>query len=218
MMDYEDTAARRITSVFEDKPRVREVIVAMPRQLTIFEQVADQVRDERSVDLAIGIQLDKVGEIVGESRQGRDDETYRQAIKFRIFVNVSKGRPSDVITATKTLTQGDDIQYLESYPATVYMFSDGYMNNADIPAQVQEVAPAAISDIPVVASFGETPFRTSNPTTAIDDESELAGVQLGVFVGLGFQRLLTVNNRRLRIRQDYQVLPAVPRLNGVFQE
>lgn len=217
MIDYEDIASRRITSVFEDKPRVREVIVAMPRQLTIFEQVADQVRDERSVDLAIGVQLDKVGEIVGEPRQGRDDETYRQAIKFRIFVNVSKGRPSDVITATKILTQGDDIQYLESYPATVYMFTDGYLANEDIPSQIQEVAPAAISDIPVVASFGETPFRTSNPTTAIDDDSELAGVQLGVFVGLNFKRLLTINNKRLRIRQDYKVLASVPRLNGVFQ-
>lgn len=217
MIDYEDIASQRITSVFQESPRVKEVIVAMPRQLTIFEQTADQVRDERAIDLAIGVQLDKVGEIVGESRQGRDDETYRQAIKFRIFVNVSKGRPSDVYTATKTLTQADDVQYLESYPATVYMYSNGYMVSDDIPPAVQEVAPAAISDIPIVVSIGETPFRASNATTAIDDESELAGVQLGVFVSLSFKRLLTVNNRRMRIRQDYQVLPSNPRLNGVFQ-
>lgn len=210
MMDYEEIARSRITNVFANKPRVTEVIVAMPRQLTIFEQIADQVRNERGLDLAIGVQLDALGALVGEVRQGRGDEEYRRAIRFRIFVNISKGRPSDLIYVTQYLSNGDDIQYLESYPATVYMFTSGFESDADINDNVQEVAPAAICDVPVVVSFGDVPFR-------LDDDGELAGVQLGVFVTLARKRLMTLSGKRIRVRQDYQVLPTIERLSGVFQ-
>lgn len=211
-MIYEDLATNRITNVFRDKPRVREVIVALPKQLTIFEIVADQVRNERGIDLAIGVQLDKIGELIGERRLGRPDEEYRLAIRFRIFVNISKGRPSDVNYVVKFLTKGDDIQYLESYPATVYMFSSGYSANAQLPDNVQEVAPAAICDIPTAVSFGEMPFRLDE-----DDEGELGGVQLGVFVSLTRKRIKTISGKRIRVRFGNRELPAVPRLNGVFQ-
>lgn len=212
MMDYESLAASRITNVFRDKPRVREVIVSMPRQLTIFEQVAEQVRNERGLDLAIGVQLDKIGELIGEKRLGRPDEEYRLSIRFRIFVNISKGRPSDVNYVVKFLTKGDDIQYLESYPATVYMFSSGYDANSSLPDNVQEVAPAAICNIPTAVSFGEMPFRLDE-----DDEGELAGVQLGVFVALTRKRIKTISGKRIRVTFGNEVLPSVPRLNGVFQ-
>lgn len=209
MMDYEGIARSRITSVFTGKPRIEELIVAMPRQLTIFEQVADQVRNERGLDLAIGVQLDALGLIVGESRQGRDDEAYRRAIRFRVFVNISKGRPSDLIYVTQYLTAGDDVQYIEAYPATVYMFTSGYDATATIDDDVQEVAPAAICDVPVVVSFGDDPFRL--------DEDELGGVQLGVFVTLTRKRLLSMSGKRIRVRHDYDELPTTERLSGVFQ-
>lgn len=210
MMDYEGIARDRLTNVFADKPRVVRLVTALPRQLTIFEQVADQVRNERGIDSAIGVQLDRLGVMVGEVRRGRPDDEYRKAIRFRIFVNISKGRPSDLNYVTKFLSEGDDVQYLESYPATVYMFTSGYGADQYLPENVQEVSPAAICDVPVAVSFGEEPFR-------LDDDGELAGVQLGVFVTLARKRLMTLNGKRIRIRQDYAVLPAVPRLTGVFQ-
>lgn len=209
MMDYEDIARRRLTSVLADKPRVRELVVAMPRQLTIFEQVADQVRNERGLDLAIGVQLDALGLIVGEPRRGRNDEAYRRAIRFRIFVNISKGRPSDLIYVTQYISGGDDVQYLESYPATAYMFTSGYDVNSDIHDAVQEVSPAAISDVPVVVSIGDDPFRL--------DDDELGGVQLGVFVTLTRNRLVGMSGKRIRVRNSYQLLPTIERLSGVFQ-
>lgn len=217
MKDYKTEALSRLINRLSEKENVKALIAALPEQLTIFEDTADQVKNERGIDLAIGIQLDNIGQMVGELRMGRDDETYRDAIKFRVFVNVSKGRPSDLIEAVRVLTQADDVQYLESYPATAYLFGDGYAITSDIQQQVQDVSPAAISDVPVVSSVGETPFRMSNGATAIDDESELAGVQLGVLVTLARQQLVTISGKRIRLRFDRQVLPSVPRLNGVFQ-
>lgn len=217
MMDYVTIAKSRLAGGLYQKPLVEALISALPNQLSILELVFDQLKNERSIDTAIGIQLDKVGDIVGETRQGRDDETYRQYIRFRVFINISKGRPHDLSYATRFATQGDDVQYLEFFPAQVVMFSDGYAANKTIPVLLQDVAPAAIFEVPLVVSFGETPFRTSNTNMSVDDDSELAGVQLGVLTTLRHKRLMTLDGRRIRVKQNYRVFTSEPRLNGVYQ-
>lgn len=217
MMDYVSIARARLAGRINQKPLVEALAVSLPRQLSIAELVLDQLKNERSIDTAIGLQLDKVGEIVGESRNGRDDETYRQYIRFRVFVNISKGRPHDISYATRFVTQGDDIQYIEFFPAFVTMFSDGYASDKNTPVLLQDVSPAAIFDTPLVVSFGETPFRTSMPNMDIDDDSELAGVQLGVLVTLRHKRLMTLSGKRIRIRQNYRTYTSDTRLNGVYQ-
>jgi hypothetical protein len=217
MMDYSSVARVRLAGRINQKPLVEAVATSLPKQLTIVEATLDQLKNERSIDTAIGVQLDRVGEIVGEPRNGRDDETYRQYIKFRVFVNVSKGRPHDVSYATRFITQGDDIQYQEFFPAQVVMFSDGYAANQDTPSLLQDVSPAAVFDIPLVVSFGETPFRTSTVNMNIDNDSELAGIQLGVFVTLRNKRLMTLSGKRIRIKQNYRTYTSDTRLNGVYQ-
>lgn len=217
MMDYVGLAKSRLVGRLNQKPLVEALIAALPNQLSILELVLDQLKNERSIDTAIGIQLDKVGEIVGESRQGRDDDTYRQFIRFRVFVNISKGRPSDLSYATRFATQADDVQYIEFFPALVVMFSDGYAANKATPQLLQDVSPAAIFDVPLVVSFGDEPFRTSMPEMDVDDESELAGVQLGVWSTLTKKRIKTLDGRRIRIKQNFRVFPSDPRLNGIYQ-
>lgn len=217
MMDYVTLAKSRLVGRISKKPLVEALAAALPNQLGIAELTLDQLKNERSIDTAIGVQLDKVGEIVGESRQGRDDETYRQYIRFRVFINISKGRPHDLIYATKFSTQADDVQYMEIYPAFAVLFSDGYAATKSTPQLLQDVSPAAISDVPLVVSFGEEPFRLSNTTTGFDEESEMAGVQLGVWTTFTHRRIKCLNGSRIRIKQNLRVFPSEPRLNGVYQ-
>lgn len=129
--------------------------------LTILENDADAVIYDRWIDTAFGRQLDGCGEIVRESRQGRDDEAYRMAIKFRVFVNISKGTPTDLIRGLKFLTAPTDCQYLESYPATALLFTDGFFVDYKIQSTIQDLSPAAISDVPVAVSFRDKPLRFS---------------------------------------------------------
>lgn len=46
---------------------------------------------------ATGAQLDPIGDLVGEARDGRDDTDYTAAIKMRIRANASDGHPEDLI-------------------------------------------------------------------------------------------------------------------------
>lgn len=125
MLDYVTIGQGRLTNEFSDKPRLLGVVNAMLTPLAEVETLADQVQTQRWVDTAVGVQLDGIGYIVGETRLGRDDDDYRTAIMFRIFANTSNATPEDLIKGLRLLTTPDDIQYIEQYPATAMLFTNG---------------------------------------------------------------------------------------------
>lgn len=160
MFDYISIAQSRLTSIFHEKPLITALTGAMVSQLYDIELVADQLKNERWIDVAIGKQLDGCGEIVGEPRLGRSDDDYRDAIYFRIFVNTSNATPNDLMQGLKFLTKPDNIQYIEQYPATAMLFTDGANIKSNIHLAIQDLAPAAISEVPVMVSFSrKDPFR-----------------------------------------------------------
>jgi hypothetical protein len=55
------------------------------------------------LDLAVQGDLDKIGELIGQSRQADTDQDYRRKISARIAVNRSQGRFQDLIRVTKIL-------------------------------------------------------------------------------------------------------------------
>jgi hypothetical protein len=160
-MSYVSDALSRITSQFERSPKVLALLSAIVGPLESLQSESDSVKTERWIDTAIGSQLDGCGYIVGETRQGRDDDAYRSAIRFRVFVNISEGTPGALIKGLDYLVDSDDKQYIEMYTATAILFANGPNVPVDIQAQIQDLAPAAISDVPVLVSYTELPFRFS---------------------------------------------------------
>jgi len=69
-----------------------------------------------TIDNAAGVTLDYEGEIVGELRQGREDEPYRLAIKARIQINNSSGTIEDILTALTNFLDRS-YEFTEIYPA-----------------------------------------------------------------------------------------------------
>jgi len=167
-MSYISDALSRITSQFEQSPKVLALLTAIIGPLDSLQATSDSVKTERWIDTAIGAQLDGCGYIVGETRQGRDDDAYREAIRFRVFVNISEGTPAAMIKGLDYLIDSDDKQYLEVYPATVLLFGDGPNIPTGIQAQIQDLAPAGISDVPVMVSYTEKPFRFGTEATMSD--------------------------------------------------
>lgn len=158
-MDYSTIAVSRLAGQFENSPKLKALISQVVAPLANAEADANELKSERWIDTAIGAQLDGCGNIVGELRQGRSDDEYRSAIKFRVFVNVSQGRASDLIKALSYLTSPTDAQYLETYPATTLLFTNGLFVKSSIQAAMQDLAPAGISTIPVAVSYAAKPFR-----------------------------------------------------------
>lgn len=174
-LDYVAVAQSRLTSVFSEKPLVTALVKAMVTPFVGIEDVADSLKTERWIATAIGAQLDGCGYIVGEPRLGRTDEEYRAAINFRIFVNTSNATPEDLIAALKFLTESDNVQYIEQYPASAMLFSDSASISASIQSAIQDLSPAAIDNVNILVNFSRRqPFRFDLQSTTT--ENNLGGV------------------------------------------
>jgi hypothetical protein len=154
-------AVSRLAGQFANSPKLQALLSAIVGPLDGVLSTTDSLKTERWIDTAIGTQLDGCGAIVGELRAGRDDDAYRAAIKFRVFVNVSQGTPGALINGLQYLIDSDDKQYMEVYPATAILFADGFNVPSIIHTQMQDLAPAALSEVPVLVSYTELPFRFS---------------------------------------------------------
>lgn len=191
MQDYGAKFLPKLAGQFENSPKLKAMVSAILSFFDDLETEADLLKTERWIDTAVGAQLDGCGYIVGESRNGMSDDDYRDAIRYRIFVNVSGATPTTFIQAIKFLTDPTDSQYLEAYPATAMLFTDGYFVSSLIQSQIQEVAPAGISDVPVLVSFGKKPFRCG----------KAAGLG-NLFANASY---LKVNGKILRVTNNNQV-------------
>lgn len=67
------------------------------------EDVLYQLLTERFIDTAIGAQLDLIGKIVLQARNGLGDDDYRRYLRARIAANNSEGLISDFIRVTRSV-------------------------------------------------------------------------------------------------------------------
>jgi hypothetical protein len=75
--------------------------------------------ENRWIATAVGAQLDGLGSIVGEDRQGRSDAEYRVAIIARVGINVGSGTPEQIIAYVTTVTDGANVELTEFFPASL---------------------------------------------------------------------------------------------------
>lgn len=168
MMDYAAIAVPRLTGQFGESPNLQGFVGAIVAPLTDIETQFDALKNDRWIASAYGAQLDGAGSIVGEARFGRTDTAYRNAIRFRVFINTSKGSPTDIIRGVKYLTAPTDTQYIEAFPATALVFTNGLFVDYTIQAAIQEITPAAVSTVPVMVSFASPVFRFGSISNLAD--------------------------------------------------
>jgi hypothetical protein len=125
MSEITQEAIDLFTEQFDTAEEIQDLAAALLSPVEFTDGELSDLKTERWVDTAVGIQLDLIGAQVGEARKGRDDDAYRAAINFRIFINVSKTEPETIIRATRVLSGGDFIRYWENYPAGYQIFTNG---------------------------------------------------------------------------------------------
>lgn len=96
--DHVARALARLPQQFRGKTNVEALLSALVGPGQDLEDALYALLTERDVDTAVGQQLDDLGGIVGEARQGRNDDDYRRFVRARISVNKSKGTALDVLT------------------------------------------------------------------------------------------------------------------------
>lgn len=109
-----------LISQFKEKDNIEALLTAFLTQIQELEDVASSLITDRTISSAVGEQLNILGRIVGQPREGRDDDTYRLWIQARILINRSSGTAEEIYTVLKLLTQQLDegsFKIADEYPA-----------------------------------------------------------------------------------------------------
>jgi hypothetical protein len=110
----------RLREQFKDKPKLEAFIRALANQCQHVEQMLWDLYTRRWIDDAEDADLDNLGAIVGEPRNGSEDDAYRQYIRARIKVNRSDGQIGQLLEIMVLLLgTANPIQVRELYPAAL---------------------------------------------------------------------------------------------------
>jgi hypothetical protein len=124
-IDQIEQGQERLLDQFKGKPNIEGTLAAYTKQTNDLENTFFDLIGDRSLDTAIGYQLDVIGAIVGEARKGKSDDDFRIAIQFKINVNNSHGTPEELMASLKEVTLSTDVNIFEHYPVSYMMSFDG---------------------------------------------------------------------------------------------
>ena len=154
--DIEERTASLLIEQFKTKPKINELVRIFARQVQELEYVLADMLKIKDVNTATGDQLDILGEYVGEERNGRNDDDYRQAIILRSFINKSNGEPETVIQYAQYITNATEVQYFPVYPGKVLLqITTNFIVTVDTVELIQKVAPAGVKILVDIVQDGD---------------------------------------------------------------
>lgn len=183
---HEVDAASRLTEQFKTKPAVVALLKSWAAEIQELEDSANELRLQRALASAEGVNLDVLGAIVGQPRGGRSDTQYRIWIAGRILVNKSRGKTPQLIAIAAKLCNGP-VRLREFYPAAFTIYCDRVIVGADGVeiAKLLDIAKAAgvrmhfvWYDVPTAFRFSTSGARVFGSSRGFN-EGRLAAVSDG---------------------------------------
>lgn len=117
VIDHATAALARLAQYLRDKPNVTALLGDLNGLSQDAEVMLQGLLTERSLDTAVGVYLDKLGEIVGQVRGPLTDEPYRDALRARIKINASSGTVPEILEVFEILVPLIDKRLRDEPPA-----------------------------------------------------------------------------------------------------
>lgn len=140
-------AINRLIQQYKCADNLQEVIKSIVEQIQIIEDEVFVMFSRLDINNSSGKILDLIGEIIGQPRNGLEDDFYRVFLSIKIGVNTSNGNPEKVIDIFKLLSNSSSVNLQEFYPAAIGLESDGNFENLDIQSVyelIQRIVPAGV--------------------------------------------------------------------------
>ena len=158
--DHRAVILSRPTSQYQNAERLKHILTIEGDRTQDIENALYTLLTDRWLDDAEGKQLDELGDIVGEPRLGRLDETYREAIGVRITLSRGGGEPEIIIAFCQNILGAEDVRLQELFPAKLRIFLDVDVTAAQA-ARIRSIVAAGVGTVLVETSGGLTPFGFS---------------------------------------------------------
>lgn len=111
--DQIEKGLSRLIYELQGKENVEKLTTLFLKQVQDIEDANFSTLQQRGIYEAVGFQLDLIGKIVGLSRKGLDDESYRAALLLKIAVNNADGTPESIIELMGNYTGSSDVRLTE---------------------------------------------------------------------------------------------------------
>jgi len=174
-------ALAKLALQYQGRPLLAGLIGAFTTQLQAIEDALAApmtgVFPQRQLANAVGHQLDVLGSIVGQPRNGQVDATYLQYIKARVALNVSSGTVEDIYNVfLKIIAAGQTLSIQEWFPAafSLRVFGVPLTNPSDFLALLKAAKAAGVRAF-VEYSGGSPQFQYDGPAGTGYDNGAYAG-------------------------------------------
>lgn len=160
--DHAGEAVARLPMQHRDQPGIEAMVRALAAQAQEIETAIIDLLLDRTVETAIGVHLDRIGDIVGETRDGEtDDEIYRRRVRARIYANRSSGTAEELIRIVHVLQTTNERAE-----------NKAVISRQDIAHVVVKIEPR------VGLEGGATPAAVADVMIAFLRDAKVAGVRL----------------------------------------
>lgn len=199
-LEHVAEALARLLEQHKRKPRIRSAVEAQAAEVQAVEDALWQMYTEESIENGVGVQLDRIGKIIGLGRDGLTDGQYRPQLRAWIKVRRSAGTAAQLIEIVR-LSQDDPtfaLTLTEPEPATVRVVLDQpvllggggrikrlfRLLKAAKSAGVKLYLEGTISPFDDVFSFGDVPTETGSSHGWGDaDDPDVGGEFVAGFSG-----------------------------------
>jgi len=119
---HAEDAVARLLEQFRGGTTLPALVRAFSNQAQAAEDALWDVLVLRRLGTATGAQLDVLGRILGQAREGRADADYVLWLRARMLLNLGSGRPEDLLALFASVTQGSTtLQLEEQFPASIVL-------------------------------------------------------------------------------------------------
>lgn len=129
-------AQDRLLEQYKGTDDMENLIEILATEIQTLEDAVWGLYTLRDINNAVGAQLDKLGIIVGITRNTTDDDIYRLEIRAKIVKNVSQGQGEKLISVYKFMTEATHVVFQDTPPAAVMIASDGIIPPALLDANL----------------------------------------------------------------------------------
>ena len=137
VVDHEAAALARLPEYLKSKPKLASLLAAFTAQCDDLEAALQDLLLDRAIDTGVGAQLDDIGTIVGQPRDGLSDAEYRRRLRIRIAVNRSRGTVADILkVASLFVTDASATFVLTSGGVAAYTLYVGGIETGDFAEQL----------------------------------------------------------------------------------
>lgn len=134
-----ELAKDRLREQYKNSPTILAIINAFVGEIQELEQVLYDLSVSRTINQAFGVQLDKLGELLDRTRDGRSDADYRIILLAKVSQNISRGTSDDVSSVFKILSSSSKVQFGDSYFGEFYLLADNPLTQSEVNLLLKEM-------------------------------------------------------------------------------